>query len=267
MTPQELLNHYDSAQCWPKPLDADGQYTVSNAYKDALSVRTLRIARDEKPKGYKIGFTNRKIWDLYKVYSPIWGTVWDSTVSYSNDHEARISLKNICQPRIEPEIIFCFKDTPKHNASLDDLYNAIEWLAPGFEIVQSHRPSWKFTVSETIADSGLHARLCIGQKYPIREIAHSACELIKILSGSSAELYLDNKLVETGWGSSVLDSPLEALNYFVKELRGCPGSTDIQPGDVVTTGTWTDAWPLLPGQSWMVKFGFLNTNFNLKLLD
>jgi 2-oxo-3-hexenedioate decarboxylase len=91
--------------------------------------------------------------------------------------------------------------------------------------------------------------------------------LIKILSGSSAELYLDNKLVETGWGSSVLDSPLEALNYFVKELRGCPGSTDIQPGDVVTTGTWTDAWPLLPGQSWMVKFGFLNTNFNLKLLD
>ncbi len=26
------------------------------------------------------------------------------------------------------------------------------------------------------------------------------------------------------------------------------------PRDVVTIGTWTDAWPLEPGQSWCAEF-------------
>jgi 2-oxo-3-hexenedioate decarboxylase len=27
----------------------------------------------------------------------------------------------------------------------------------------------------------------------------------------------------------------------------------IRPGDMVTTGTITDAWPLLPGQTWQTR--------------
>ena len=36
-------------------------------------IRRLRIARGERPLGYKIGFTNRGIWDRYGVHAPIWG--------------------------------------------------------------------------------------------------------------------------------------------------------------------------------------------------
>ncbi len=267
MNPNELLSHYDSGQCWPHALDSNGQYPVSSAYQDALTVRALRIARGERPLGYKIGFTNRKIWDLYKVYAPMWGTVWDTTVSYGVNSELSLSLKHICQPRIEPEIVFGFRSTPKIGATLDELFESIEWLAPGFEIVQSHMPNWKFTAAETVADSGLHAKLGIGQKIMISDLAGNAAELIKLLANSSANLYKGKELVETGVGSNVLDSPLEALNYFIKELRSCPGATDIQPGDVVTTGTWTDAWPLLPGESWRVEFSLKNAHFQLNLLD
>ncbi len=266
MTPSELLKHYDSGQFWPQSLDVHGKYPVPVAYQDALSVRALRIARGERPLGYKIGFTNRKIWDLYKVYAPMWGTVWDTTVTYGAASEASISLENICQPRIEPEIVFGFKTTPKPNASLEDLYNSLDWLAPGFEIVQSHMPDWKFTAAETVADSGLHARLGIGEKISISAISNNSNELVELLAGASAQLYKGDQVVETGSGSNVLDSPLDALNYFVKELRACPGSTDIQPGDVVTTGTWTDAWPLSEGESWRVQFSFHNAHFKLNLL-
>jgi 2-oxo-3-hexenedioate decarboxylase len=266
MNPQELLNHYDSGQCWPNPLDIGGKYHVSDAYQDALLVRSLRLARGEKPLGYKIGFTNRKIWDLYKVYAPMWGTVWDTTVSYSSHSEATLSLKNICQPRLEPEIVFGFRTTPRPNASLQDLFESLEWLAPGFEIVQSHRPNWKFTASETVADSGLHAKLAIGSKLLISDFAENSSDLIKQLSLAKAELYKGDQLVETGEGSNVLDSPLEALNYFINELRNCPGATDIQPGDVVTTGTWTDAWPLTAGETWRVKFSFQNAQLKLDLV-
>jgi 2-oxo-3-hexenedioate decarboxylase len=44
------------------------------------------------------------------------------------------------------------------------------------------------------------------------------------------------------------------LHHFLKELRQCPGAVDLQAGDVVTTGTWTDAWPLQVGEHWRAEF-------------
>ena len=42
--------------------------------------------------------------------------------------------------------------------------------------------------------------------------------------------------------------------HFLKELRACPGAADIQAGDVVTTGTWTDAYSVDSGQTWRASF-------------
>jgi 2-keto-4-pentenoate hydratase len=64
------------------------------------------------------------------------------------------------------------------------------------------------------------------------------------------ELRHGDARVDSGAGANVLDSPLHALKYFLDALRNCPGWPDLQPGDVVTTGTWTDAWPIAAGESW-----------------
>jgi 2-oxo-3-hexenedioate decarboxylase len=64
-------------------------------------------------------------------------------------------------------------------------------------------------------------------------------------------------------GANVLDSPLHALEHFLKELRSCPGSTDIQIGDVVTTGTWTDAYPVKSGEMWSVSFSLPKTSLTI----
>jgi hypothetical protein len=37
-------------------------------------------------------------------------------------------------------------------------------------------------------------------------------------------------------------------------LRALPGAPDLQAGDVVTTGTWTDAWPVRRGERWTAQF-------------
>jgi len=60
--------------------------------------------------------------------------------------------------------------------------------------------------------------------------------------------------VEEGAGVNVLDSPFRALMHLLVELRSCPGATDLVAGDVVTTGTWTDAWPVTTGESWSAVF-------------
>jgi 2-keto-4-pentenoate hydratase len=254
MTPQDLLDHRDSGQLWPGTLADPAFPDLPAAYQAALAVRTLRLARGEVQRGFKIGFTNRNIWARYKVFAPIWGFVWNSTLSFGEAGEAAVSLASLCQPRIEPEAVFGMKATPRADASLDDLFEALEWVAPGFEVVQSHQPNWKFAAPDTVADGGLHGRLLVGKNVPIAEIARDAQQLQSVLAATRVGLRKNGSLVEEGVGANVLDNPLRALRHFLRELRACPGAPDLQAGDVITTGTWTDAWPVEPGERWSARF-------------
>ena len=65
-----------------------------------------------------------------------------------------------------------------------------------------------------------------------------------------------NQLIGTGCGTNVLESPLRALHHFLAELRRCPGAPDLMPGNVITTGTWTDAWPVQFGERWARSLQF-----------
>jgi 2-oxo-3-hexenedioate decarboxylase len=253
MTPSALLEHHDHGRLWPHHPGEVGGSDLASAYRQALAVRRLRIDRGERPAGYKIGFTNRTIWSRYNVFAPIWGTVWDTGLRYC-DACGEIALSGTCQPRLEPEVVFGMRATPKAEAGLDDLFDAIEWMAPGFEIVQSHLPDWKFTAADTVADSALHARLLVGARTPVRQIASTAAELDRCLAQARVELLKADRVVDSGTGANVLDSPLRALLHFLSELRQCPGACDLQAGDVITTGTWTDAWSVEPGEMWTARF-------------
>jgi 2-oxo-3-hexenedioate decarboxylase len=54
--------------------------SLGDAYHVTALLNRKLEARGEKRLGRKIGFTNRTIWEQYKVYEPIWGYVYDSTV-------------------------------------------------------------------------------------------------------------------------------------------------------------------------------------------
>lgn len=248
MSPEQLLQHYDQGADWPGGCGLD----VAQAYERALAVRALRIARGEQPRGYKVGFTNRNIWPRYGVYAPVWGPVWDTTLSFC-EGEGELSLANTAHPRIEPEAVFGIARTPPPGADLQALFESIEWVAPGFEIVQSHL-AWKTTAADAVADGALHARLLVGPRVPVREVAAEASGFEARLAGARTRLFMGDALKEEGEGRNVLDGPLHALKHFLEALRECPGATDLQAGDVVTTGTWTDAWPVAPGEHWRAEF-------------
>ena len=253
MTPQQILDHYDSGQQWAQAPGSMAGLDVPGAYQRALQLRELRRARGELPRGFKIGFTNRTIWPRYNVFAPIWGTVWSSTLSFC-EGQSSVALAGLCQPRIEPETVFGMRATPPANASLQELFDSIDWVAPGFEIVQTHLPNWVFTAPDAVADSALHARLLVGHQVPMHEVAENADELEALLSAAQATLFKSGEPVDHGLGANVLGSPLQALHHFLTEMRECPGAPDLLPGDVVTTGTWTDAWPVQAGERWSASF-------------
>jgi 2-keto-4-pentenoate hydratase len=254
MTPETVLAHYDTGALWPAA-DRQGPSlsNVAAAYQSALAVRALRERRGERAVGYKIGFSNRTIWERYGVFAPIWGPVWNTTLTHC-EGRGSVDLAGTSLPRLEPEIVFGISSSPAANATLEELFMCVEWLAPGFEVVQSHCDGWKFAAAETVVDGALHGRLLVGRKTPVRQVAESGGALDDVLAAASVRLYRGDTLIDEGVGANVLDGPLHALLYFVREMQACPGATNLKAGDVVTTGTWTDAWPLEPEQTWRAEF-------------
>ena len=225
---------------------------LEQAYAAALAVRAARIAAGDLPAGYKVGFTNRNIWPHYNVHAPIWGTVWKDSVTLAapdTSGPARLSLGGLCEPRIEPEIVFGLREAPPADCSADELVASLDWVAHGFEIVHTHCPGWKFTAAQAVADAGLHGHLLVGDRIQV-PAGTTAVDLIQALAGLRVQLYGEGLLKDEGKGVNVLDGPLQALLHFVRELRATPGAPALKAGDLVTTGTLTDAHPVQPGQTW-----------------
>lgn len=255
LTPDALLMHHDTGQLWPGPQAALIDQGLPGAYRLALQVRALRLARGEQPRGFKIGFTNRGIWARYNVFAPIWGTVYDTGLHHADpDGLADVPLTATCQPRIEPEAVFGLRHDVRPGSGLAELFDAIEWVAPGFEVVQSHLPGWSFEAADTVADGALHARLLVGLPTPVRSWAADAGALQAGLAACRVRLLRNGEPVDEGSGQAVLDDPLSALHHFVQALAGQPDAPALKAGDVITTGTWTDAWPIAPGQTWQADF-------------
>ena len=123
-------------------------------------------------------------------------------------------------------------------------------IAHGFEIVPSHFPGWKFCAADTIADSGLHSRLFVGQP---KAVARLAGEVIADLKGFAITLSCAGQVRERGTGANVLGSPLAAVAHLIADLARQPDTKPLQAGDLVTTGTLTAAMAVRPSETWITQ--------------
>ena len=241
-----MLSAWDSASMLTPPTAGEPGFDLDEAYAVADEIRTRRIARGERLLGYKIGFTNRGIWERYGVHAPIWGPVWDSTVSQVEGGSATTSLAGLVQPRLEPEVMFGFSRTPAAGIDKAELVRCLDWVAHGFEIVHTHFEGWQFEAPDTVADFALHGRLFIGERVPIDRFEDPGQELAAL----KVTLSKNGREVESGIASIVLDGPLDALHTWLLAMQAQPHGWTVEPGHVVTTGTITDAWPMAPGERW-----------------
>jgi 2-oxo-3-hexenedioate decarboxylase len=244
---QQMLQAWDGAHFVPLPSADAAGLTNEAAYAVAERLRALRMARGERPVGWKIGFTNRSIWPRYGVDRPMWAPVWDTTLHMLDGNEGRLSLTGLSQPRIEPEIAFIFDVAPSAGMSTAELRGCLAWVAHAFEIVHTHYEGWRFTPSDTAADFALHGHLFVGPRVPVPAWGE---RLASDLSALRVELLCNGEVKDRGVGSVVLDGPLQALKTLIDSMAAVTPQWHVAAGDVVTTGTITDAWPLAPGQHW-----------------
>jgi 2-keto-4-pentenoate hydratase len=221
-------------------------FDVARAYAVSAALHRERLARGERPIGRKIGFTNRTIWDEYGVYEPIWGFVYDTTVQFADGPQASLEVGHLAEPRIEPEIVLHFREAPRTTRDEAEILAAIDWIAHGFEIVQSPFPGWKFQVADTVAVNGLHGALCVGPRVAVAGIADCARKLREFTIALSSA----GTVRAEGGGANVLDTPLLAMAHLLEVLQGLPQFAPVAAGEIVTTGTLTAALPVRPGETW-----------------
>ncbi len=223
--------------------------TLDEAYRVSALVDRRCSTSGAKRLGRKIGFTNRTIWEEYRVYAPIWGYVYDSTV-HELEQTSALPLAGFAEPRIEPEIVLGLARAPTAEMDETALLACIDWIAHGFEIVQSLFPRWQFSAPDTVAVNGLHGALLIG---PRHAISARAAEWQQVLAAFEIDLLCDGRVVDHGRAANVLDGPLSALRHLVGLLAGDPVSPPLAAGEIVTTGTLTRALPVRPGETWSTK--------------
>src|SRR5258705_1629506 len=172
-----LLDAFHSRRLIPLLSESDPSLDDDGAYAIAHEIYARRLERGDRPVGRKIGFTNRTIWAEYGVWSPIWSYVYDSTVSHVPEGPARLPIGHLLQPRIEPEIQLHFARTPPVTRDEAAILECIDWIAHGFEVVQSPYPDWRFRSVDAIAAFGLHGALVVGRPVAVRDIDDCVAKL------------------------------------------------------------------------------------------
>jgi 2-oxo-3-hexenedioate decarboxylase len=245
----ELLEAYDQRRLVPPPSTREGGLDLPTAYATEAEIVRRRAAAGHRPVGLKVGFANKAAWRLLKLETLVWAHMYEDTVVHAGRAGA-LSLGRMCSPRIEPEIVFKLR-TAVDPGNLDPgaVLGSVEWLALGFEIVDSVFADWKFQPADFVAAYGLHAALVVGEPHPID--ADSIPTLVEQLPQFRVRLMKDGAVVAEGSGKNSLRSPALCLGELASAIARRPGEEPLRGGELVSSGTLTEAQSITPGETWM----------------
>lgn len=226
-----------------------GGFTPQDACRVRPLLRQAFEARGERIVGRKIGFTNSRIWPEYGVDAPIWGYVTDRTLR-DLATTSSLSLTGLPEPKIEPEIVLGLAAVPSPGMDDATLLGCVEWLALGYEVVQSIYPNWTFSAADTVAANTLHGALLIGQRHAI---AQRRDDWLRELADFKIELLCNGRVLDRGEAANVLGGPLKVLGRVSDMLAQDPLNPPLAKGDIVSTGTLTRALDIKAGESWTAR--------------
>lgn len=247
---QELTQAYAERRILPAPLSTrEPGFDLEAAYAIESELTRQRRSSGRTTVGRKVGYANKAMWRALKLETLVWAHMYDDTVTMAAQNTATVSLGKMCSPKIEVEIVFKLRH-PVDAANLDPaaILASVEWLALGFEIVDSVFAEWKFQPADFVAAFGLHAALVVGEPRPVG--ADLIPSLAEQLPQCPLRLFKNGELVAQGSGRNSLRSPALCLGELASAIARRAGEEPLAAGELVSTGTLTEPQPILPGESW-----------------
>jgi len=249
----ELMEAYEHKRVLPVPLSTrDPAFDLPAAYAVEAELTRLRRAGGRTTIGRKVGYANKAVWRALKLDTLVWAHMYDDTVVYAEDARAILPVGRMCAPRIEPEIVFKLaRRIDVGNLDPAAVLGCVEWLAIGFEIVDSVFADWKFQPSDFVAAFGLHAALVVGE--PQRLDASLIPAWVENLGRFRVQVLRNGVAVAEGSGRNSLRSPALCLGELASAIAKRAGEEPLLAGELVSSGTLTEAQPISPGETWEVN--------------
>jgi 2-oxo-3-hexenedioate decarboxylase len=213
-------------------LPPENSLDVETAYQVQERLVARRLARGERLVGLKLGLTSEAKMKQVGVREVILGRLTDAM---RHEPGSSIDLRRLIHPRVEPEIAFLLRRPLPPHATLAEVRDCIEAVAPALEIIDSRYQGFRFDLGDVIADNASSAGFVLGSWQPPET---DTADIAIALS-------LSGKLCETGSSSAILGHPLRALAEAgrIAAARGIATAA----GDVVLAGAATAALPLTAG--------------------
>ena len=221
---------------------ANPSMTLEDSYAVQKKLVAMRLSDGEKLIGMKVGLTSKAMQETIGIDVPDYGQLTDAMVILEGQP---CKMDELCQPKVEGEIVFFMKkDLKGPGITVADVYNAVEFVAPAIEIVDSRIRKWDVTLFDTVADNGSSGRLIIGSKIvPITDVDMR-------LTGMTMEK--NGELFNSGTTAEVWGNPAASVAWLINELSKF--DIGVKAGNIVLSGALTAAPPAIAGDHFVVSF-------------
>lgn len=213
----------------------------------------IKLAEGRILKGHKIGLTSRAMQMSSMIDEPDFGALLDDMFFRDGGD---IPVERFIQPRVEVELAFILgKDLAGSNVTIFDVYNAVDYVVPAFEIIDSRSqmvdPATGRTrkVFDTISDNAANAGIVMGGR-PVR--IHDVD-----LRWVSAILSRNASIEETGVAAGVLNHPANGIVWLASKLA--LHGVGLKAGQVVLSGSFTRPVAGQRGDTFHADYGPLGT--------
>lgn len=180
----------------------------------------------EEINGYKISMTSPETQSLANTNEPAYGTL---TTNSLIKNKATLSLSNLFDPLVEPELMFVLSDDLTIGATEDEILSKCK-IAAGLEIPDSRYKDWfpHFSLADLLCDNGVAGHVVIS------ELVHPPS--FRELEAIKMDLYYNGMNIGEGVSNNVLGNPASAVAWLTKKLA--ERNISLKKGMVISSGTF-----------------------------
>ena len=204
--------------------------------------------------GKKVGCTNKWAQEQINVEEPFYGNLFSK---YSSVSPCQLNAKNFSEPYMEPEFSFRIKkdiNISEAPFTLDKIIDYIDTVMGSVEIVD-------FRFNKNLSEIGINNIISSNgaSEYWIKNEKEFKLNEIN-LSNHPVKVFINDKLIEEGNSSNVLNNPLNSVLWLVNKLA--LNGEILLKDNIVSTGTCTIAIPLKKNYKVRVDFSTIgNVDF------
>ncbi|GAA1481209.1 2-keto-4-pentenoate hydratase [Gordonia sinesedis] len=216
---------------------------------DAYEIQLINIRRRQAAgatiAGHKVGLASEAMQAMMGVDEPDYGHLLDE-MRYTES--VPIDTATLCFPRVEVEVGFILgDDLPGAGCTNADVIDAVQWVVPSIELIDSRIRDWRITLCDTIADNASSCGWILGeQRVPIADLDTGDID---------ATLHRNGEVVAKGNSAAVLGHPLNAVSWLARKVESF--GVRLRKGDVILPGTATRAIDITPGDRFLAEFAGL----------